>query len=99
MSKQKRTRYSEEFKANAIAMVESQGYSCTEAARRLDINRTMLSRWIRQAHHKGDGDETPEPTSDGQEKELRQLRDEVRKLREEKEILKKAAAFFANESN
>ena len=99
MNKQRRVQYSKEFKANAIAMAESQGYGCTEAARRLGINRSMLSRWQREAKHKAGSDEVPESTSGGPEQELRRLREENRKLREEREILKKAAAFFANESS
>ncbi len=99
MSKQRRARYSWEFKANAIAMVESQGYGCTEAARRLGINRSMLSRWQREARRQAAGEAVTEPASNGQEPELRRLREENRRLREERAILKKAAAFFANESD
>lgn len=99
MSRQRRVRYSDEFKANAIAMVESQGYSCMEAARRLGINRNMLDRWRRKANRPEAENESAAPASDERDKELQRLREENRKLREEKEILKKATAFFVSESD
>ncbi|MBK1675031.1 hypothetical protein CKO35_17480 [Ectothiorhodospira shaposhnikovii] len=67
-----------------------------EAARSLGINRSLLDRWLRKER------ERQSPQHDQQEdqaEELERLREENRKLRMEKEILKKAAAFFAKESN
>lgn len=98
MSKGSRRRYSEEFKADAVKLIEEQGYSVAEASRRLGVERSILARWRRQ------GEELAEQGpgvrgDDGRDVELRRLREEVRKLRIEKEILKKAAAFFASESN
>lgn len=98
MGKQSRRRYSAEFKANAIDLVETQGYTSTEAARRLGINRSMLDRWRSKAN-RGDPGGDASSTPDERDKELRRLREENRKLREEKEILKKATAFFASESD
>lgn len=98
MSKRTQRRYSDEFKVDAVKLVEEQGYSVSEASRRLGIDRSVLARWRRQAS------EFPQRSGkrdceDERDAELRRLRDEVRKLRIEREILKKAAAFFARESN
>jgi transposase len=96
MGKRTRRRYSEEFKAEAVNLVEQHGYGVAEAARRLDIDRSVLARWLRDPQGK------PAPARaevDERDAELRRLREENRKLLMEKEILKKAAAFFAKESS
>jgi transposase len=95
MNKVTRRRYTPEFKAEAVALVEEQGYKVVDAARALGIDRKQLDRWLAKARAQ------PEPGAgaDSRDVELARLREEVRKLRIEKEILKKAAAFFAKESN
>lgn len=96
MSKGTRRRYSEEFKADAVTLVEEQGYGVSEAARRLGIDRGMLDRWRRERREPVNG--APRSArEDERDAELRRLREENRKLRIEREILKKAAAFFAKE--
>lgn len=93
-----RRRYTKEFKLDAISLVTEQGYSCPEAAKSLSLNSSILSRWIRELADKdnlafrGNGKLTAEQT------EIRQLREEVRRLKMEKEILKKATVFFAKEA-
>lgn len=98
MSKGTRRQYSEAFKADAIDLVEGQGYGISEVARRLGIDRSLLARWRRERREQATGSSSC-PKGDERDAELRQLREENRKLRLEREILKKAAAFFANESN
>ena len=93
----KRRHYTDEFKAEAVALVENQGYGVTEASRRLGLNRSQLDRWRQQAVR--DPEAQVRKGGDDRDSELRQLRAEVRKLRMEREILKKATAFFANEPN
>ena len=95
MNKATRRRYTAEFKAEAVALVQDRGYTIADAARALGIDRKLLDRWMAKAR------EQPEPSAaaDSLDAELAKLREEVRKLRIEKEILKKAAAFFAKESN
>jgi len=98
MADQKRKQYTAEFKREAVELVTMQGYKVAEAARSLGINRTMLDRWHREQIKKqqdafpGTGHQSP-----GVE-ELSRLREENRRLKLEREILKKAAAFFARES-
>ena len=98
MSKGTRRQYSEAFKADAVHLVEEQGYGISEAARRLGIDRSLLARWRRERREQAIGSSS-RPKGDERDAELRQLREENRRLRIEREILKKAAAFFANESN
>lgn len=90
-------KYSKEFKLDAISLVKEQGYTQSEAARSLDINPKLISRWIKEytsdesGAFRGNGKLTEEQL------ELRRLREENRRLKMEKEILKKATAFFAKE--
>ena len=87
-------RYSREFKLSAVKLVNEQGYSIVEAARSLGIDPANLRSWLKKF---GDSPEAA-PTGDGALKaELRRLRQENAKLLMEREILKKAAAFFAKE--
>ncbi len=93
----KRQKYSKEFKLDAVRLATEQGYSIAEAARNLGLNANMLSRWKMEAAgsegaFRGNGKLTPEQL------ELRRLKAENRQLRMEREILKKATAFFAKES-
>ena len=93
---QKRTykQYSAEFKEEAVALVTDQGYTIPEAAKSLGINANMLYRWKDKLDAKTSGNQVNET----EREELLRLRKENRNLRMEKEILKKATAFFAKES-
>jgi transposase len=94
--------YTLEFKQEAINLILQQGYSCSEAASRLGVAHSNLSRWVRESSN-SNGDKKiaskhiKELTEE--QKELEMLRKEVKRLKMEREILKKAAAFFANESD
>lgn len=92
---QKRTykQYSKEFKEEAVALVRDQGYSVPEAARSLGIASNMLYRWKERFDAQLEG----KVLSEDERGELKQLRKENKILRMEKEILKKASAFFAKE--
>lgn len=95
MTDRKRTRrtFSEDFRRDAVALVTEQGYKVSEAARSLDINPNQIHRWKRQFAEEANGTRL----SVEEREELKRLRKEVRKLRMEKEILKKASQFFAKE--
>jgi transposase len=98
MVERKRRKYSTEFKEEAVKLVSEQRYSVSEAARNLGIHPTLLSRWKRDIEKSEEG-----PSASGSraelEVEVRRLRQENKRLQMEREILKKAAAFFAKESN
>ena len=95
MTTEKRTRrkYTEDFKRDAVALVTEQGYKISEAARSLDINDNLLRRWQQQF----DAEAAGVRLNGDEREELVRLRKENRKLRMEKEILKKASQYFAKE--
>ena len=98
MTGQQRRQYTAEFKKEAVELVTKQGYTIAEAARNLGIRANILGRW-RQEYMKNQQDAFPGTGRQaGENDELNRLREENRKLKMEKEILKKAAAFFAKES-
>ena len=97
MTKKTRRRYSDEFKADAVCLVSDQGYTVAEAARRLGVDRSLLDRWCRKQRQQTSGASSQH--ADDRDDEIKMLREEVRKLQIEKDILKKAAAFFAKESS
>ena len=88
--------YPPEFRAEAVRLARSSGRPLSEIARDLGCSLESLRHWVKQT--KIDAGEAEGLTSDERE-ELRRLRRENRILREEREILKKAAAFFARESD
>lgn len=92
---QKRTykQYSKEYKEEAVALVREQGYSVPEAAKSLGLASNMLYRWKEQMESQLEG----KSISVDEREELNRLRKENKNLRMEKEILKKASAFFARE--
>jgi transposase len=92
----KRSRQSEEFKREAVKLVTDQGYTLAEAARSLGLDASLLRSWRQKYAPKPEG--TPVMTESEQE-ELGRLREENRRLRMERDILKKATAFFANEKS
>lgn len=86
-------KYTKEFKEEAAKLVTEHGYSQAEAGRRLDVSDKNINRWVKASKMPA---ALKNPLSAEQE-ELKQLRKEVTQLRLEREILKKAAAFFARE--
>jgi len=94
---QKRKYYSKQFKIDAVKLVTEQGYKVSEAARNLGIHHSSLRHWKKQLETNGNQSFPGKGHMTSDKEELYRLRKEVKKLRMEREILKKAAAFFANE--
>jgi len=97
--KRKRQDYTKEFKEDAIKLVTEQGYSSTEAGRRLGVNPSNISRWVREFRKDKEDINKYGKTQRELEAEIRELKKENKRLQMEREILKKAAAFFAKESS
>jgi transposase len=93
-----RRQFSREFKVEAVRLVKERGVSVAQASRDLDLHENMLRRWMKELSadpaqaFPGHGQMKPEQL------EIEKLKREVAKLRAERDILKKAAAFFAREA-
>ena len=88
--------YPPEFKAEAVRLVDSSDRSLSALAKDLGVADQTLRNWVRHAET---DDGLRDALAPSEREELRHLRREVRTLRHEREILKKAAAFFARESD
>ena len=95
---QGRRRFGREFKLEAVKLVRERGVTVAQAARDLDLHENLLRKWVRdlaadpQHAFPGQGQMKPEQV------EIERLRREVQKLKAERDILKKAAAYFAREA-
>ncbi len=96
-SKRKRRKFSKEYKAEVVRLIQTTGKSVGQVSKELDLTETAVRRWYNQAQIDS-GQGPPGALTSAEKEELRQLRRENKRLREEREILKKAAAFFAKES-
>jgi len=87
-------RYTEEFKIEAVKQVTERDYSVREVAKRLGVTTSSLNSWVKKY---GNG---PRHTAqlDDHQAEIRRLRAELKRVTEERDILKKATAYFAKES-
>jgi transposase len=96
--KPKRTRrnFTEEFKAGAVRLVLDEGKTVGAAARDLDLTESSLRNWVE--HARADRTHGKTGLTTAEREELARLRKELRIVQEEREILKKAAAFFAKQS-
>ena len=89
-------RYSPEFKEEAVRQVTEKGHSVQEVAARLGVSSHSLYKWVKAAHPNKDEQRSDELLD--AKKEILKLRAELRRVQEERDILKKAAAYFARES-
>lgn len=91
-----RRKYTTEFKRSAVQLVNQQGYSVPEASKSLGVDPHCIRDWLK----KHSGEEGMGPAGDGAvAAEMRRLRKENARLRMERDILKKAAVFFAKEQS
>ena len=94
----RRRKFSREFKIEAVKLVRERGVSVAQAGRDLDVHENVLRKWIKEFSFDpaqafpGHGQMKPEQL------EIERLRREVNKLKAERDILKKATAFFAKEA-
>lgn len=95
---ERRQDYSPEFREEAVKLVTEQGLSRGEAAHRLGIPKGTLSNWVAVSRGKAADRVAGSRTATELEQENRQLRKELAEARLERDILKKATAYFARES-
>lgn len=93
-----RRTFSPEFRAKAVRLCQSGSRSIGQVAQDLDLTETSLRNWVKQAEVDG-GKGPPEALTTSEKAELTRLRRENRQLRQEREILKAAATFFAKEKS
>ena len=87
-------RYTDEFKLEAVKQVLERGHGVVEVAERLGVHKHSLYEWVRTAKKPG----SEMVAESEQQKRIRRLEGELRRVTEERDILKKAAAYFAKQS-
>ena len=95
MARRERRKFTDEYKAEVVALVRSSGKNIGEISRDLDLTETAVREWVQRADVDG-GKRNGLTTAEREE--LSRLRRQVRVLEEERSILKKAATFFAKET-
>ena len=98
MAKQRRN-YTREFKIEAVRRIAAEGRSLAEVARELGLGESLLRSWKQTLAAEGEQAFPGKGNPPALEEELRRLRAENQRLRMEREVLKKATAFFAKESS
>jgi transposase len=97
MSKRKRRSFTKEYKAEVVRLIRKSGKTVGAVSRELGLTETAVRRWVEQAEIDSGGGPAGALTT-AEREELAQLRKRVKTLEMEREILKKATAFFAKES-
>ena len=97
MGKRRRRKFTGEFKKEAVRLFKAGERSIGQVAKELDLTESALRNWVKQCEV-DHGEGPREALTTAERDELRSLRRRVRTLEQEREILKKAAAFFAKES-
>ena len=98
MNRQRR-KHSAEFKREAVALVTEHGYSYADAGRSLDVNANLIARWKQEFENNAAGAFPGKGKRTAEQQRIHELETENLRLRMEKEILKKATAFFVKESS
>ncbi len=96
MKKQRRS-FTPEFKLEAASLVLDQGYSIAEACRSLGIGDTALRRWVDQLSAERDGETPASKAMTPEQKRIQELEARVKRLEQEKDILKKASALLMSD--
>ena len=92
------SRYTPEFRREALELIRSSGRPIAEVARSLGINEGTLGNWVKADREARERSADPAALTESERDELRRLRREVAELQLEREILRKAAAYFARET-
>jgi transposase len=92
------SKFTPEFRRDAVELIRSSGRSIAEVARSLGINDGTLGNWVKVDREARERAADPEALSESEREELRRLRKQVAELEMDREILRKAAAYFARET-
>jgi len=95
---ERRRKFSREFKLEAVKLVTERGVAVAQAAKDLDVHENVLRKWVRGLRDEPHDAFPGNGRQKIQDAEMARLRKEVAKLKMERDILKKAAAYFAKES-
>ena len=95
---ERRRTFSREFKLEAVKLVVERGVSVAQAAKDLDVHENVLRKWVRELRQEPQEAFPGNGKQKAQDAEIARLHKEVAKLKMERDILKKAAAYFAKES-
>lgn len=95
---ERRRTFSREFKLEAVRLVTERGVAVAQAAKDLDVHENVLRKWVRELREEHQEAFPGNGKQKAQDAEIARLRKEVAKLKMERDILKKAAAYFAKES-
>lgn len=87
-------RYTDEFKVEAVKQVTERGHAVVEVAARLDVSQHSLYQWIKRFSVPP----AERRVGDDQQAEIRRLKSELKRVSEERDILKRAATYFARQS-
>lgn len=97
MNKEARRSYSQEFKFEAVRLIEEENYSLGEAATRLGVSKSVLGKWKSLYGHKKSSGGSENQSIGLSLFEQKQMQKELEKVRRERDILKKALAYFAQD--
>jgi transposase len=97
MAKRKRRKFTEEFKADAVRLVTAGGKTIAEVTKQFDLTETALRGWVKRAEAAA-GRGPPDALTTAERAELIELRKRLKRAEMERDILKKATAFFAKEN-
>jgi transposase len=92
------SKYPPEFRREAVELVVTAGRPIAEVARSLGVSSTALGKWVQAWRDAAERDGDPEAVTESERVELKRLRKENAELRMDREILRKAAAYFARET-
>ena len=93
-----RRKFSREFKLEAVKLVRERGVSVAQAARYLDLHENVLRKWVREAEADPGSAFPGHGVLKLEQQEIERLRRELARMKAERDILKKAAAYFARDS-
>jgi len=98
MGKQQRPRYSPEFKVECAQLVLDHGYSIREAASSMGVGKSTLDKWVRKLRNEREGNVIQGTPITQEQREIANLKKQVKRLELEKEILKKASALLMSDT-